>query len=173
MKKGIFKEDIKSYAPDSYSDYRGDLYTTWNEKDFKKIFESEVVFNHDKVSSSRKNVLRGIHGDFKSTKLMTCVYGEIYYVVVDNRKNSKTYLQWDWDILSGKNKKMLLIPPGFGSSFLVLSDEMVVHYKWSYDGDYPDVNDQFSLAWNDKKLNIHWPINNPILSERDKNARRL
>ena len=98
---------------------------------------------------------------------MICNYGELYYVVVDNRPDSSTYKQWDWEILSSNNRKMLLIPPGFGSSFLILSDLAVVNYKWSYPGDYPDVNDQFTLKWNAPEYNIHWPINNPILSERD------
>jgi dTDP-4-dehydrorhamnose 3,5-epimerase len=62
---------------------------------------------------------------------------------------------------------MLLIPPGFGSSFLVMSDTAVVNYKWAYPGAYPDVEDQFTLKWNSPDLNIHWPIITPILSERD------
>jgi len=98
---------------------------------------------------------------------MICNYGELYYVVVDNRLDSPTYKQWDWEILSSKNKKMLLIPPGFGSSFLILSDLAVVNYKWSYPGAYPDVQDQFTLKWNSPEYNIFWPITNPILSERD------
>ena len=166
MKKGIFPE-IKSYTPSSYEDFRGDLYTTWEENEFKSIFGIDLKFNHDKTSVSKKNVLRGIHGDNKSWKFMICNYGELYYVVVDNRLDSPTYKQWDWEILSSKNKKMLLIPPGFGSSFLILSDLAVVNYKWSYPGAYPDVQDQFSLKWDNPKIGIYWPINNPILSQRD------
>ena len=98
---------------------------------------------------------------------MACVYGEIYYVVVDCRKDSPNYKKWDWDILSSKNRKMLLIPPGFGSSFYVTSDISVVNYKWAYTGKYPDVEDQFTVRWNDPEINIHWPCTNPILSERD------
>ena len=98
---------------------------------------------------------------------MICNYGELYYVVVDNRPESPTYLEWDWDVLTAENKKMLLIPPGFGSSFLVMSDLAVVNYKWAYPGEYPDVKDQFTLKWYDPELSIYWPIYNPILSERD------
>ena len=156
-------KDVELYTPDVFTDYRGDYWTTW-----KKGRSYDLEFNHDKVSVSRKNVLRGIHGDFKSYKLITCLHGEIYSVIVDNRKDSTTYLQWDWTILDDKNKNMILIPPGFGNSYLILSDKAVVHYKWSYEGDYADIDDQFTLKWNSLDLNIDWPISNPILSKRDR-----
>jgi dTDP-4-dehydrorhamnose 3,5-epimerase len=155
-------DEVKIIEPDVFTDYRGDLWTIWNKK------ESEVDFNHDKVSTSRKNVLRGIHGDYKSTKLVTCLHGELFFVVVDNRPQSATYLQWDHTILDDRRRKMVLIPPGFGNAFLVLSDTSVFHYKWSYAGSYPDVEDQFTIKWNDPYININWPINNPILQLRDK-----
>lgn len=156
--------EIKIVSPDCYSDYRGDLWTLWKRKEQF----SEIDFNHDKVSTSRKHVLRGIHGDFKSTKLVTCLHGEIYFVVVDNRKDSPTHGQWDWTMLTSKNRKMVLLPPGFGNGFLVMSEESVFFYKWSYLGDYPDVKDQFTIKWNDPKIGIVWPIDNPILQGRDK-----
>ncbi len=164
MKVLNFK-DIKVYRPDVFRDYRGDYWTLWKDG----VDEgSKLNFNHDKVSTSKKNVIRGIHGDFKTYKLMTCLYGEVYYVVVDNRSDSKTYKQWDWIILDDKNRDRVLLPPGFGQSYLILSNEAVMHYKWSYDGSYPDVDEQFTLKWNDNRIGIHWPIDNPILSERDK-----
>jgi dTDP-4-dehydrorhamnose 3,5-epimerase len=166
MKKGILK-DIQEYTPSSYEDFRGELFTTWKKDEFKNIFGIDLEFVHDKTSVSKKNVLRGIHGDSKSWKLMICNYGELYYVVVDNRPDSPTYKQWDWDVLTAANRKMLLIPPGFGSSFYVMSDLAVVNYKWAYPGAYPDVEDQFTLSWNSPELNIHWPTKTPILSERD------
>jgi len=147
---------------DAFTDYRGDLYTTWKNGDFN------LDFNHDKVSTSRKNVLRGIHGDNKSWKLVTCLYGEIYFVLVDNRESSDTFIQWDSMILSDRNRKQVLIPPGVGNGFLVLSDHSVFHYKWSYPGEYADVDEQFTIKWDDPIIGIDWPINNPILSRRDK-----
>ena len=59
-------------------------------------------------------------------------------------------------------------PPGVGNGFLVLSDSSVFHYKWSYEGEYPDVDQQFTIKWDDKNININWPISNPILQLRDK-----
>lgn len=157
-------EHVYLIRPNIYTDYRGDLWTYYKEDDFV----IDLEFNHDKFSSSRKNVLRGIHGDYKSWKLVTCVYGELYFVIVDNRKNSTTYKDWRWTILNDKNRNIVLLPPGVGNGFLVLSDYSVFSYKWSYSGKYPDVEDQFTIKWNDSLININWPISNPILQERDK-----
>jgi dTDP-4-dehydrorhamnose 3,5-epimerase len=157
----IFSE-VKISQSDSFEDYRGELYTLFKQE------EHELVFNHDKVSVSRQNVLRGLHGDSKSWKLITCLAGEIYLVVVDNRPESDTYLAWDSIIITGKNKTQVLVPPMFANGHLILSSEAVFFYKWSYPGEYPDVKDQFSLNWKDPKINVYWPIDNPILSKRDK-----
>lgn len=169
MIKSIFK-DIKEYSPSFHSDYRGDIWTTWDQNEFESIFNENIKFDKDKFSSSCKNTLRGIHGDFTSTKLMTCVYGIIYYIAVDNKENSPTYLQWDWDILSSYNKKILLIPPGYGTAMFILSDFAVTHYKWSHKFTTNNVliENQFTLKWNDERIGINWPITNPILSSRDK-----
>ena len=162
--KEVIIDGVKIFEPDVFTDFRGDLWTTWK----KDKFSVDLDFNHDKVSTSRKNVLRGIHGDFKSWKLITCLYGQLYFILVDNRKDSKTYLQWNSIILDDRNRKLVLIPPGVGNGFLVLSDYSIFSYKWSYSGKYPDVGDQFTIKWNDKRLNIDWPITNPILQQRDR-----
>ena len=157
-------KDVSIFEPDVFTDFRGDLWTTWK----KDEFPFDLDFNHDKVSTSRKDVLRGIHGDFKSWKLITCLYGQIYFILVDNRKDSKTYLQWSSMILDDRNRKLVLVPPGFGNGFLVLSNNSVFSYKWAYEGKYADVDEQFTIKWNDKRLNIDWPIVNPILQKRDR-----
>lgn len=157
----IFPEVI-IHQPDSFEDFRGELYTLYKENDYN------LNFNHDKVSISRKNTLRGLHGDNKSWKLVTCLAGEIYLVIVDNRPDSPNYLKWDWKILTSKNRIQVLIPPMFANGHFILSKEATFFYKWSYPGKYPDVDDQFTLKWNDPKLNITWPNFNPILSSRDK-----
>ena len=157
----IFPE-VKIYQPDVFEDFRGELFTLYKQE------ESNLYFNHDKVSISKQNVLRGLHGDSKAWKLITCLSGEIYLVVVDNRPESENYLKWDWIVLTAKNRKQVLIPPMFANGHFILSQEATFFYKWSYSGEYPDVKDQFTLKWNDSRINIHWPIINPILSERDK-----
>ena len=157
-------DGVKIFEPDVFTDFRGDLWTTWK----KDEFPIDLDFNHDKVSTSRKDVLRGIHGDFKSFKLITCLYGQMFFILVDNRKDSKTYLQWNSMILDDRKRKLVLIPPGIGNAFLVLSDYSIFSYKWSYNGEYPDVEDQFTIKWNDELINIDWPIENPILQKRDR-----
>ena len=156
--------DVKIFKNSSFQDNRGELWTVWNKNEFKP----ELSFNHDKVAVSKRHVLRGIHGDFKSWKLITCLAGEIFLVIVDPKTLEHMSL-----VLSQENKTTVLVPPGLGNGHLVLSNEAVFFYKWSYDGDYPDVEDQFSLKWNDPKLDINWPISLPILSSRDQNAKLL
>ena len=84
----IFPE-VKIYQPDSFEDFRGELYTLFKQED------SNLVFNHDKVSISYKNVLRGLHGDSKAWKYISCLSGEVYLVVVYNRPESPNYLKCD------------------------------------------------------------------------------
>ncbi len=71
-------------------------------------------------------------------------------------------------LLNDRKKQSVLLPPGVGNSFCVLSDYTIFMYKWAYIGEYYDVDKQFTIKWDDPKLNINWPIENPILSERDK-----
>ena len=122
--------DVKILEPDVFTDFRGDLWTTWK----KDEFPYDAKFNHDKVSTSRKNVLRGIHGDFKSFKLITCLFGQLLFILVDNRKDSKTYLQHQSMILDDRKRLQVLVPPGVGNGFLVLSEDSVFSYKWAYEG---------------------------------------
>lgn len=147
--------------PDCYHDFRGYYWTLYNSK------QSNIVYNHDKVTVSRKHSLRGIHGDLVTTKYITCVYGEAYCIVADNRKDSKTYKQWYWTMLTHTNRKAVVLPPGVGLGYLIMSDEASMLYKWSYKGEYPDTNDQFTIKWDDSSFGVHWPIDNPIIQQRD------
>ena len=130
-------DGVQIIEPDAFTDHRGDLWTIWKEGDYN------LKFNHDKVSTSKKNVLRGIHGDNKSWKLVTCLYGKIYLVVLNTVSK-----KWGSIVLSDDNKKMILIPPTYGNGHCVISDHAVFMYKWSYEGKYSDVEDQFSISWN-------------------------
>ena len=144
-----------------FEELRGNIFTTYKTETF------DINFNHDKFSTSNYNVLRGIHGDSKSTKLVTAVYGTILQVVVDLRENSSTYLQHLAIEIDRQSGVSVLIPPGCGNAYYVLSEQCVYHYKLSYDGDYIDATEQFTVNWNDSRLKINWPTENPILSERD------
>jgi len=161
--------DVQIIIPTVSSDERGNIWSSFQESNFQNFLPNEVKFNHDKFSTSKKNVLRGIHGDTKSWKLVTCVSGKIQQVVVDFRKSSSTYKTWESFIIDCLSPKMILIPPGVGNAYCVLSEEAVYHYKLAYEGNYFDADQQFTHSWNDKSIGIDWSINDPILSKRDRN----
>jgi dTDP-4-dehydrorhamnose 3,5-epimerase len=156
MKIKIIKESI-------FKDKRGYYWTSWNDKKIKKI-----NFNHDKFSISKKNVLRGFHGDNKTWKLMSCVFGKIFFVVVNYDKNSANFLKSYKFKLDHTKNVQILIPPNFANALLCQSKYCVVHYKLSYKGKYFDVDKQFKIKWNSPIINVKWPIKRPILSARDK-----
>ena len=160
--------NIKVYKNTSFKDHRGYYWTSWKSNSIKKI-----IFRHDKFSLSKKYVLRGLHGDCKTWKLVSCPYGKFLLVVVNCVKTSKSYLKWKSWILSHENGIQILIPPNYANGHLCLSKKCLFHYKLSYKGKYTDAKKQFSLKWNDPKLNIHWSIKNPILSSRDKRTKLL
>ena len=159
---------IKVFKNSSFKDNRGYYWTSW-----KKGIVKNIIFNHDKFSLSKKNVLRGLHGDKRMWKLVSCVYGKFFIAVVDLNKNSKSYLKWKTWILSQKNNIQLLIPPNYANGHYCLSDYCLFHYKLSYKGSYSGHGQQFSISWNDPKINIKWPCKKPILSMRDKNSKFL
>jgi dTDP-4-dehydrorhamnose 3,5-epimerase len=159
--------DVKIIQPSVSLDKRGTIWTSYLSSEIDKLTPNNIGFIHDKFSESKKNVLRGIHGDEKTWKLVTSVYGEIYQVVVDYRESSPTYLKWDSFTINKENQKLILIPPGVGNAYYVTSDNALYHYKLAYLDEYNDVDSQFTLAWNDDRFGIKWPTNSPILSERD------
>ena len=162
----ILKE-IKVIRPTISKDQRGNIWTSFLKNEIEKLLPKDLHFIHDKFSYSKKNVLRGIHGDEKSWKLVTCVYGDIFQVVVDCRKESSTYKKSESFNINGENLVSILIPPRFGNAYYVKSEKAVYHYKLAYEGEYIDVNEQFSYKWNDPLFNIRWPTEKPILSSRD------
>jgi dTDP-4-dehydrorhamnose 3,5-epimerase len=128
----------------------------------------KLNFLHDKLSLNKKNVLRGLHGDLSSYKLVSCVYGEVFQVVADFRKKSSTFGKYYSTKLSQKNKKILLIPPGVANGFLVLSKESIYNYKLAYKGKYKDYDKQFTIKFDNKLFNIKWPKRKYIMSARDR-----
>ena len=156
-------------TPSVSEDARGNIWTSFLKGEVEELLPDDLFFKHDKFSTSKHNVLRGIHGDTKSWKLVTCVHGEIQQVVVDMRKDSPTYKQWQDFIISKDNQQLILIPPNMGNAYYVSSEEAVYHYKLAYNGDYIDADEQFSVKWNDEKINIKWISDTPILSHRDSN----
>lgn len=159
-----------------FEDHRGIYRETWNQLDYDTVlghpglreFGEGVYFVADDISISRRNVLRGIHGDYETFKLISCLHGSFFLVVVDWRPYSPTDHQHIGITLSDRNHLSVLVPPGCGNGHLVLSETAIFHYKQS---EYYDRDGQFTIAWNDPVLGIQWPISlPPILSERDKNV---
>lgn len=160
--------EILVFKPSIFWDLRGNIYTSFNIENYKPHLPGKIEFVHDKFAQSKFNVLRGLHGDHKTWKLVSCVWGEIYEVLVDMRKDSPNYRKWDAYELSADNYRQILIPPGFVNGYYVKSPHAVFHYKLAYTGDYIDAGDQMTYSWDDPELNIDWPCTEPILQERDK-----
>ena len=154
-------------TPTISEDLRGNIWTSFLKSEVEQLIPNNLYFKHDKFSTSRHNVLRGIHGDTKSWKLVTCIFGEVQQVVVDMRHDSPTYKKWQSFIISNDNQHLILIPPNMGNAYYVKTSEAVYHYKLAYDGDYIDAEEQFSIKWNDDSIGIKWLSNSPILSKRD------
>ena len=148
---------------DAFEDHRGYYIETYNE-DLYNNNGIGTKFIQDDVSVSKKNVLRGVHGDQDTWKLISCFEGEFYLVVVNNDKKSSQYKQWESFTLSEQNRIQILVPPKFGNGHLVLSERAIFHYKQNT---YYNPNGQFTIRWNDPEYNIWWPTKNPILSRRD------
>ena len=149
--------------PTLFEDWRGEYVETYNEQLYREQ-GIEVQFVQDDISVSDRHVLRGLHGDANTWKLISCLYGKFYLVVVNNDPESPQYRQWASFVLSDANRKQVLIPPKFGNGHLVLSDKAIFHYKQNT---YYDRAGQFTLLWNDPELDLWWPTANPLVSRRD------
>ena len=149
--------------PTVFEDFRGTYVETYNEGIYRAAGIS-VRLVQDDISVSSRHVLRGIHGDAETWKLVSCLHGKFYLVVINNDSDSPEFGQWEAFTLSEKNHLQVLIPPKFGNGHVVLSEQAIFHYKQST---YYNQAGQFTLKWNDPKLNIWWPVKNPLVSKRD------
>jgi len=152
--------------PTIFKDFRGCYVETFNERLYA---ESGVTcsFVQDDISVSSKSVLRGIHGDQNTWKLISCLYGTFHLVVVNWNPSSSQFKKWEAFTLSDENRLQVLIPPKFGNGHLVMSEQAIFHYKQST---YYERSSQFTIPWNDPELGIWWPIQHPIVSARDQGA---
>ena len=158
--------DVILIESQSFSDNRGFFMENFKESIFKN-YGINTNFVQDNFSHSVKGVLRGLHfqkNPMAQTKLVIALRGEIFDVAVDIRKDSPTYGKWLGEILSEQNHKLLYIPEGFAHGFCVLSKEADVLYK--VNNEYSPENEK-GIRWNDPDIDIAWPINKPILIEKD------
>lgn len=162
-------EGVVIIEPDVFGDNRGFFMESWNKNKMEEagLYYDFVQDNHSK--STVKGTLRGIHfqkDDKAQAKLVRCVKGAVLDVAVDLRRNSPTFKQWVGVELSEENKKQLLIPRGFGHGFVTLTDDVEFLYK--ADNYYAPEADA-GIRWNDPEIGVEWGIENPILSDKDKN----
>ncbi|QDO76394.1 dTDP-4-dehydrorhamnose 3,5-epimerase [Aeromonas caviae] len=162
--------DVLIFEPKVFGDERGFFFESFNHQLFKEAVGYPVAFVQDNHSKSSKGVLRGLHYQLPphaQGKLVRCVAGEVFDVAVDIRKSSPTFGQWVGVHLSAENKRQLWIPEGFAHGFVTLSETAEFLYKTT---DYYNRESEGSICWNDPDINIEWPVEGALLSEKDKTA---
>lgn len=155
---------VRRIVPAAFHDHRGSYVEIFDAEKYRAVCGG-VAFVQDDISVSHQGVLRGVHGDFATWKLVSVLAGSGHAIVADNRPESPTYRRWQGFELSGENRVQLLLPPGIGNSICVLQGPLVYWYKQSthfVDGR------QFTIRWDDPEWGFVWPIDAPILSERDR-----
>lgn len=160
-------DGVKIIEPRVFGDERGFFLETYEKNRYQNLLETNLEFVQDNHSRSQKNVLRGLHFQRINPqgKLVRVVRGAVFDVAVDIRKNSPTYGQWEGVILSEENKTQFWVPPGLAHGFVVLSDVADFEYKCT---DYYNPQHEACLLWSDADVGIKWPVENPILSGKDK-----
>lgn len=159
-------------TPKIFEDNRGYFYELWNQSEFNKLVNDEILFLQDNVSLSKKGVVRGLHyqiNPYAQSKLITCRKGSIFDVAVDLREKSSTFGSYCYAYLNEENKKQFWIPFGFAHGFISLTDNTEVQYKVK---GMRNVNFERSIKWDDPDLDINWPIseeniNQILLSKKD------
>jgi dTDP-4-dehydrorhamnose 3,5-epimerase len=160
--------DVLVLEPKIFGDARGFFFESFNARIFAQATGLNVTFVQDNHSKSARHVLRGLHYQTQQAqgKLVRVVSGDVFDVVADVRPESPTYGKWVGEILSAHNQRQMWVPPGLAHGFLVLSENAEFLYKTT---DYYAPEFERCIAWNDKKLNIDWPLSGatPSLSAKD------
>lgn len=161
-------QDLIIIDPMSHQDERGFFFEAFQAERYQRLLNKNINFVQDNLSRSSKNVLRGLHYQIQQPqdKLITVIHGSVFDVAVDIRSNSGTFGQWFGIILNDENHYQLFIPKGFAHGFCVLSEVVDFHYKCS---DYYNHEAEQGILWSDPNLAIHWPLEAPIISPKDKN----
>ncbi len=150
----------KIFVPDVYDDDRGFFKEVWSKPKYGALGLDVLEWEQDSASWSTRNVIRGMHYDFRMAK-----HGRIFDVIVDLQRESPTYLQWQGFILSAGNHRQLYVPAGFAHGFIALDDEVVVHYKNSV---AYDPASEGAISWRNPRVGIEWPlVGEPRLSAKD------
>ncbi|MCS7091297.1 MAG: dTDP-4-dehydrorhamnose 3,5-epimerase [Verrucomicrobiota bacterium] len=164
-------EGVLVIEPRVFGDARGYFLETWNERRYREA-GIPGPFVQDNLSFSRRSTLRGLHFQNPAAqgKLVYVLAGEVFDVVVDLRRRSPTFGRWYGARLSSENKRQMYIPPGFAHGFAVMSDTALFAYKCT---EFYAPEHEVTLLWNDPDLAIDWPVQEPVLSEKDRRGLRL
>lgn len=164
-------EGILIIEPKTFKDKRGFFMETYNQSRYNAS-GIKTTFVQDNLSYSLKNTLRGLHFQIKhpQAKLIQVISGEIFDVAVDLRPDSATFGKWTGIHLSDENRRQVFIPEGFAHGFCVLSEFALFYYKCS---DFYVPGDEGGIIWSDPDIGIEWPVENPIISEKDKQYHKL
>lgn len=155
----------KVLVPDVFDDDRGFFKESWSKAKYAALGITTLEWEQDSTSWSTRNVVRGMHYDFRMAKLVQCLHGRIFDVIVDLHRDSPTYLQWQGFILSASNHRQLYVPAGFAHGFIALDEQVVVHYKNSVAFDPVT---EGAISWRNPKVGIEWPlVGEPRLSAKD------
>ena len=158
--------EARIFVPDVFVDQRGYFKETYAKAKYEALGMRDD-WPQDSVSRSKRNVLRGMHYDMRMAKLVQCLSGRIYDVIVDVREGSPTFRRWQGFELTADNHHQLYVPRGFAHGFLALED-CIVQYKLS--AEYDPAHERV-LSWKDPVVGIRWPLTaDPILSPKDANA---
>ncbi|MBQ8763576.1 MAG: dTDP-4-dehydrorhamnose 3,5-epimerase [Clostridia bacterium] len=163
-------DGVFEVLPQIFGDNRGWFYESYSKEKFEKLGITAEFIQDNRSFSAQKGTLRGLHCQTNpraQAKLITCLKGAILDVAVDIRKGSPTYMKWVAVELNEDNKKMLFIPKGCLHGFVTLTDNVEVTYK--VDELYSPENDR-SICFKDPAFGVEWGIEDPVLSEKDKNA---
>ncbi len=158
-------EDARVYTPGVFEDHRGTFSETYSQHEYA-AWGLQDMFVQDNVSTSAQGVLRGLHGDKRMSKLVQCLKGRIFDVIVDMREDAPTFLKWQGFYLTDANRKQVYVPKGFAHGFLALTDA-IVSYKQSA---HHDSATEFTVKWDDASIGIEWPGTPKMLSKKDANA---
>lgn len=157
--------------PKVFGDARGFFFEMWNDRRYREA-GLDADFVQDNISFSRRGTLRGLHlqNPNPQGKLLEVLQGEVFDVAVDVRRSSPTFKRWHGVLLSAENKRQFYVPPGFAHGFVVVSETALFHYKCS---GYYSPKDELAIRWDDPAIGVDWPVQEPVLSEKDARALRL
>jgi len=157
--------------PQVHGDERGFMLESFSRERWAEL-GVDVEFVQHNHSRSARGTLRGLHFQTRpgQAKLVRCARGEIFDVAVDLRRDSPTYGQWEGHVLDDVSHRQLFVPVGFAHGFAVLSEVADVAYQVS---SLYDPETEKGIAWDDPTVGVEWPVQEPLLSERDKGAPTL